>query len=71
MLKLDKEKYYQIARAEGLNSALTRLYQDTNHWEWETFEGDLGYQPQQWEVLRDVRAFARELWDTSLNQPLK
>lgn len=66
MLKLDREKYFQIARTEGLNAALTRLYRDTERWEWDTFEGEEGYKPQQWEVLRDVRAFARELWDTSL-----
>ena len=67
MLKIDKEKYHQIVRSEGLNAALTRLYRDTEHWEWDTFEGEKGYQPQQWEVLRDVRAFARELWDSSLS----
>ena len=66
MLKLDKDKYQQIARTEGLNSALTRLYRDTETWEWDTFEGENGYKPEQWEVLREVRAFARELWDMGL-----
>lgn len=66
MLKIDKEKYLQIARTEGANVALTRLYRDTERWEWDTFEGEKGYQPLQWEALRDVRAFARELWDTAV-----
>jgi hypothetical protein len=65
MLKIDKEKYLQIARTEGAASALTRLYRDTERWEWDTFEGDQGYKPQQWETLKDVRAFARELWDSA------
>jgi hypothetical protein len=66
MFKLDKEKYHQIVRTEGLNSALTRLYRDTETWELDTFEGENGYKPAQWETLREVRAFARELWDIGL-----
>ncbi len=69
MLKLDKEKYYQILRSEGLNAALTRLYRDTERWEWDTFEGEKGYQPQQWDQLREVREFARELWESTLKTP--
>ncbi len=65
-LKIDKEKYLQLVRAEGLNSALTCLYRDTETWEHDTFEGEDGYQPGQWETLREVRAFARELWDVGL-----
>lgn len=65
MLKIDKEKYRQIARNEGVNAALTRLYRDTERWEWDTFEGEKGYQPEQWEEVNDVRAFARELWNIS------
>jgi hypothetical protein len=68
MLKIDREKYQQIARTEGVNAALTRLYRDTERWEWDTFEGEKGYQPQQWETLRDVRAFARELWDAAVRK---
>lgn len=69
MFKLDRDKYHQIARSEGLNAALTRLYRDNERWEWDTFEGEKGYQPQQWEALREVRALARELWDTALATP--
>jgi hypothetical protein len=66
---LDKEKYLQIARTEGANAALTRLYRDTERWEWDTFEGEAGYKPGQWDALREVRVFARELWDLAVKPP--
>ena len=69
MFKLDKEKYYLIARTEGLDQALTRLHRDTERWEFDTFEGEKGYQPQSWEALREVRIFSRELWEIGLSGP--
>ena len=66
MFKLDKEKYIQMARTEGLNAALTRLQRDTELWEWDTFEGEAGWKPDQWEALREVRSFSRELWELGL-----
>jgi hypothetical protein len=69
MFKLDKEKYIQIIRTEGLNAALTRLHRDSEHWEWDTFEGEGGWKPQQWEAMREVRNFSRELWEIGLRNP--
>jgi hypothetical protein len=66
MFKLDKEKYIQISRTEGLNAALTRLAKDTERWEYDTFEGEEGWKPDQWDALREVRNFSRELWDIGL-----
>jgi hypothetical protein len=63
MFKLDKEKYLQIARAESVQTALTALARDTERWEWDSFEGDGGWKPQQFEALKEVREFSRELWD--------
>jgi hypothetical protein len=63
MFKLDREKYIQIARTEGAQAALTRLHRDTERWEWDTFEGEQGWKPEQFEALREVRAFSRELWE--------
>ena len=66
MLKLNKEKYLQIARTQGAQAALTQLHKDTERWEYQTFEGDKGYQPEMFEDLKDVRAFSRELWELAL-----
>ncbi|MFZ9595335.1 MAG: hypothetical protein ACO3A2_04585 [Bdellovibrionia bacterium] len=61
-----KEKYLQIAQAQGIGAALTQLQKDTMGWEYEAFEGDKGYQPQEIEALAQIREFARELWDMDL-----
>lgn len=66
MLKLDREKYLQIARTEGVNAALTRLARDTERMEWDSFEGEGGWKPDQFEALREVREFSRELWQLAL-----
>lgn len=63
MFNIDREKYLQIARTEGVNAALTRLARDTERWEWDTFEGEGGWKPTQFEAMRKVREFSRELWE--------
>ena len=63
MFNIDREKYLQIARNEGVNAALTRLARDTERWEWDTFEGEGGWKPNQFEAMRKVREFSRELWE--------
>jgi hypothetical protein len=70
MFKFEKETYRQIARNEGVNVALTRLYRDTERWEWDTFEGEGGWKPTQFEALKEVRAFARELWELANVAPV-
>lgn len=67
MIQINKEKYLEIVRTSGVNAALTKLHQDTNVWEIETFEGDQGYSPEMWKDLEEVRNFSRELWEFALN----
>jgi hypothetical protein len=66
MLKIDREKYLQIARTQGAQTAITALHLDTERWEYDTFEGEKGYQPEMWKDLEQVRAFSRELWAVAL-----
>ena len=68
-LNLNKEKYRQIARTEGTEAALTELHKDVDHWEWDTFEGDEGFKPAQFEALKEVRNFSRELWEIATVHP--
>jgi hypothetical protein len=68
MFKLNREKYLQILKNDGLPAALTTLHKDSERWEHETFEGPEGWQPEAWEALREVRAFSRELWEIGLGQ---
>ena len=68
MFKLDREKYLEIFKNQGINAALTVLHHDKERYEQETFEGANGYQPQMWEDLIQFRNFSLELWDISLKQ---
>ena len=63
MFKLEREKYLQILKNEGLSSALTALHAESRELEFATFEGQEGYQPELWKELEEVRKFSRELWD--------
>jgi hypothetical protein len=62
----DREKYLQILNTEGISAALTTLHKDTIGWEYQSFEGEKGYQPQMWEKLNEVREFSRQLWEIAL-----
>ncbi len=68
MLQIDREKYLQIARTHGAQVALTELHRDIERWEFESFEGEKGYQPQMIDDLEKVREFSREIWQTALDQ---
>lgn len=68
MFKIDREKYISLAKESGLSAAITALHHDTKEWEFETFEGQAGYQPEMLKVLESVREFSRELW--TLNQTI-
>jgi hypothetical protein len=67
-LQLDRAKYLQIAHQEGLAAALTALHRDTEQLEYQTFEGEQGYQEKLWNFLEDVRKFSRELWEADLRR---
>ena len=54
MLHLDREKYLQILRAQGLAAALTALHRDRDGFEFETFEGREGYQPKAWDTMLEM-----------------
>ena len=74
---LDREKYLEIARTEGLPAAITTLHLDSEKLERETFEGQEGWQPALYEYSKQVREFSRELWNMrptdleTLNQPIR
>jgi hypothetical protein len=63
MLKLDREKYFQILQTEGLSAAVTTLHRDQSLFEFETFEGRDGYQREKWEFQKEFHELSRELWD--------
>jgi hypothetical protein len=67
-LSFEKEKYIKIMQNEGITQALTALHHDTDRWEYQSFEGPEGYQPQLIQALDDVREFSRELWQMALEK---
>ena len=68
MPKFERQKYLQILETQGVNAALTALHRDTERLEYDSFEGEQGYQPQKFEDINSVRDFARELWERALTQ---
>lgn len=66
--QLDRAKYLEILKAEGLPAALTALHRDSEVLEFQTFEGPGGYKPELYAYLEDVRSFSRELWRVSLGE---
>ncbi len=69
LIQIDREKYFAIAQAEGVSAALTQLHLDLEKMEFETFEGEKGYQPEMFRELDEVRMFSRELWQLALDRP--
>ena len=65
---LDRAKYIEILKADGLPAALTALHRDSEIMEFETFEGEGGYKPEMYKFLEEVRTFSRELWRVSLGE---
>lgn len=68
MMKLDREKYLNIARQEGISTALTALHHDYRDVEFHSFEGPEGYLPDEWKSLQAIRDFSREIWGIDLAQ---
>lgn len=65
-IQLDRAKYIEIVKSEGLSAALTALHRDSERMEFETFEGRDGYKADLYAYLEEVRSFSRELWRVSL-----
>lgn len=66
-LNFSKDKYVRILRSSGIDTALTILHQDIRNWEYQSFEGENGYQPAMIQELDEVREFSRELWQIALD----
>lgn len=66
MQTLNREKYFEILKTEGLSAALTTLHRDAEVMEFETFEGRDGYDEANYRYLETVREFSRELWRSPL-----
>jgi hypothetical protein len=62
-----KEKYLQLAQAEGLQNAVNQLHHDLWNLEQICFDSPDGYQPEVWKTLNEMRIFSRELWDLKLS----
>ncbi|MBY0472529.1 hypothetical protein K2X30_15295 [bacterium] len=67
--KLDKQKYLTILKTQGLPAAITALHHDKEKLEFETFEGQKGYQRALWDYQEEVREFSRQLWDHGTENP--
>ncbi|RYZ68903.1 MAG: hypothetical protein EOP09_08665, partial [Proteobacteria bacterium] len=52
---LDRDKYFQILKIEGLSAALTTLHRDQEVLEFNTFEGRDGYIPEMYMRLEEFR----------------
>ena len=67
----NREKYLSILENHGLSEALSVLHRDIEQLEFHTFEGREGWKPEDFEHLKQIRAFSRELWNIQLNNPEK
>lgn len=68
IVKLDRQKYIEILKSEGLSAALTALHRDSERMEFESFEGRDGYRADLYAYLEEVRSFSRELWRVSMGE---
>jgi hypothetical protein len=68
ILPFKKERYFELAKSEGLQHAVNRLHHDLWEVEQECFDTPDGYQPEMWKTLNEMRLFSRELWDLKLSQ---
>ena len=66
MSQVDKEKYLDIAKQQGLQTAVNLLHHELWQLEQECFDTPNGYQPEVWKKLNELRLFSRELWDLKL-----
>ncbi len=71
MSTLNKAKYLDIAREQGVSAALTELHRDMAIVEYQAFEGDRRAEPELLNQLNAMRDFSREIWDLALKQQPK
>ena len=62
-IQFDRNKYIQMAKSTGFQNAVNQLHQDLWEIEKECFDTPVGYRPEVWKTLNDMRIFSRELWD--------
>ena len=58
----DKEEYFQIARTQNLQIALSALHKKIDEMESTLFQGDVKEIESKLLELDSVRSFARDLW---------
>ncbi len=61
-----KEKYLELAKRAGVQSAVQALHHELWTLEQECFDTPEGYRPEIWAKLNELRLFSRELWDLNL-----
>jgi hypothetical protein len=66
---LDKAKYWEILRTQGLSAAISELHREKEQLEFATFESEAGYRPELFQLVQEYCDFSRELWDSALNAP--
>jgi len=64
---LQKEKYLEMAKNQGLQTAVNQLHHDLWVVEKEVFDTPEGFQADLWKHLNEMRLFSRELWDLKLS----
>jgi hypothetical protein len=68
ILPFKRDRYFDLAKAQGLQNAVQQLHHDLWELEQECFDTPNGYQPEMWKTLNEMRIFSRELWDLKLSQ---
>ena len=61
--ELDKEKYLNLVKSDGLAAAITALHHEMWEIENQSFEGVDGYRPDVFDKLQEYREFSGELWE--------
>lgn len=64
---LNRSKYIEIARIQGVSQAITQLHHDLWNKEFDAFEGENGYDADKVAQLEEIREFSRQLWKSSLD----
>ncbi len=62
-IQFDRNYYLELAKTAGFQQAVTQLHEHLWAIEKECFDTPVGYQPEVWKTLNEMRLFSRELWD--------
>ena len=68
IIPFTKDRYFDMAKVQGLQNAVNQLHHDLWEVEQECFDTPNGYQADMWKTLNEMRLFSRELWDLKLSQ---